>query len=60
MLLLSFSRRAAQEMQRRVGRLLHQALGFRATQQPPDPALVAAPSTASARGCCASMRRASA
>ena len=34
-LLLSFSRRAAQSLQRRVGRLLHQALGFGATQQPP-------------------------
>jgi len=35
MLLLSFSRRAAQSLQRRVGRLLHQALGLRATQHPP-------------------------
>ena len=34
-LLLTFSRRAAQEMQRRVGRLLHQALGFAATQAAP-------------------------
>jgi DNA helicase II / ATP-dependent DNA helicase PcrA len=34
-LLLSFSRRAAQSLQRRVGRLLHQALGFGATQPPP-------------------------
>ncbi len=34
-LLLSFSRRAAQSLQRRVGRMLHQALGFGATQQPP-------------------------
>ena len=36
-LLLTFSRRAAQEMQRRVGRMLHTALGFAATQ--PAPAL---------------------
>jgi DNA helicase-2/ATP-dependent DNA helicase PcrA len=34
-LLLSFSRRAASSLQRRVGRLLHQALGFGATQPPP-------------------------
>jgi DNA helicase-2/ATP-dependent DNA helicase PcrA len=34
-LLLSFSRRASQSLQRRVGRMLHQALGFSATQQPP-------------------------
>ena len=34
-LLLSFSRRAAQSLQRRVGRMLHQALGFGATQPPP-------------------------
>ena len=34
-LLLSFSRRAAQSLQRRVGRLLHQALGLGATQPPP-------------------------
>ncbi|CAN5633629.1 ATP-dependent helicase [soil metagenome] len=34
-LLLTFSRRAAQEMQRRAGRVLHQALGMGATQQPP-------------------------
>jgi len=34
-LLLTFSRRAAQEMERRVGRVLHQALGFAATQRPP-------------------------
>jgi len=34
-LLLSFSRRAAQSLERRVGRLLHQALGFGATQPPP-------------------------
>src|SRR5512138_3734561 len=31
-LLLTFSRRAAQEMERRVGRVLHQALGFGASQ----------------------------
>ena len=35
LLLLTFSRRAAQEMQRRAGRLLHQALGLRSTQSPP-------------------------
>ena len=35
-LLLSFSRRAAAEMQRRAGRLLHQALGLRATTPPPE------------------------
>ena len=35
-LLLTFSRRAAQEMQRRAGRLLHQALGFGATQAAPQ------------------------
>ena len=37
LLLLTFSRRAAQEMERRAGRLLHGALGLRATQ--PAPAL---------------------
>lgn len=35
-LLLTFSRRAAQEMQRRVGRVLHQALGFMSTQRAPQ------------------------
>ncbi len=35
-LLLTFSRRAAQEMQRRVGRMLHQALGFGPTQSAPQ------------------------
>ena len=34
-LLLTFSRRAAQEMERRVGRVLHQALGFASTQRAP-------------------------
>ena len=34
-LLLTFSRRAGHEMARRVGRVLHQALGFASTQQPP-------------------------
>ncbi|HEV7915605.1 MAG TPA: ATP-dependent helicase, partial [Albitalea sp.] len=34
-LLLTFSRRAALEMERRVGRVLHQALRFGATQRPP-------------------------
>ena len=35
LLLLTFSRRAAQEMTARAGRLLHQALGLRATQPAP-------------------------
>jgi DNA helicase-2/ATP-dependent DNA helicase PcrA len=35
LLLLTFSRRAAQEMERRVGRVLHQALGFASTRKPP-------------------------
>ena len=35
-LLMSFSRRAARDLQRRVGQVLHQALGFRATQQAPE------------------------
>jgi DNA helicase-2/ATP-dependent DNA helicase PcrA len=35
-LLLTFSRRAAQEMERRCGRMLHAALGFRATQRAPS------------------------
>ena len=35
LLLLTFSRRAAQEMTRRAGRLLHQTLGLRATQPAP-------------------------
>jgi DNA helicase-2/ATP-dependent DNA helicase PcrA len=35
LLLLTFSRRAAQEMERRAGRLLHAALGLRATQGAP-------------------------
>ncbi len=35
-LLLTFSRRAAQEMERRVGRMLHQALGFGVTQRAPQ------------------------
>ncbi|MDY0748663.1 ATP-dependent helicase [Paucibacter sp. R3-3] len=34
-LLLTFSRRAAGEMEQRVGRALHQALGYSATQAPP-------------------------
>lgn len=36
MLLLTFSRRAAAEMQARAGRLLHQALGLGATHSPPS------------------------
>ena len=35
-LLMTFSRRAAQEMERRVGRVLHAALGFAATQRAPS------------------------
>ena len=35
-LLLTFSRRAAQEMERRCGRVLHAALGLRATQRAPS------------------------
>ncbi len=35
-LLLTFSRRAAAEMNQRVGRLLHQAHGLAATQRPPS------------------------
>ena len=35
LLLLTFSRRAAQEMTRRAGRLLHQALGLASTTPPP-------------------------
>ena len=35
LLLLTFSRRASQEMTQRAGRVLHQALGLRATQAPP-------------------------
>jgi DNA helicase II / ATP-dependent DNA helicase PcrA len=35
-LLLTFSRRAALEMQGRVGAMLHQALGFTSTQRPPE------------------------
>ena len=35
-LLLTFSRRAAAEMNQRVGRLLHQAMGLAATQRPPS------------------------
>lgn len=34
-LMLTFSRRAAAEMERRVGRVLHQALGWGATRRPP-------------------------
>ena len=34
-LLLTFSRRAAKEMENRVGRVLHQALGYRSTQAAP-------------------------
>src|SRR5437867_3673700 len=35
LLLLTFSRRAALEMERRVGRVLHQALGWASTRKPP-------------------------
>src|SRR5258706_2524902 len=36
LLMLTFSRRAALEMVRRVGRVLHQALGFASTQRAPS------------------------
>ena len=36
LMLVTFSRRASHEMERRAGRLLHSALGFGATQQPPS------------------------
>ena len=36
LLLITFSRRAAQALQQRAGRLLHQALGWGATQAPPE------------------------
>lgn len=36
LMLVTFSRRAAQEMERRVGRVLHQALGFASTQRAPS------------------------
>ena len=35
-LLMTFSRRAAAELERRAGRLLHQALGLRSTTRPPE------------------------
>jgi len=35
-LMLTFSRRAAMEMERRAGRVLHQALGLSATRSPPS------------------------
>jgi DNA helicase-2/ATP-dependent DNA helicase PcrA len=35
LLLLTFSRRAAQEMERRAGRTLHRAMGMKSTQRPP-------------------------
>ncbi|MDP1533652.1 MAG: UvrD-helicase domain-containing protein, partial [Rubrivivax sp.] len=35
LLLLTFSRRAAAEMEHRAGRMLHQALGLPATSKPP-------------------------
>ena len=35
LLLLTFSRRAALEMERRVGRVLHEALGLAPAQPPP-------------------------
>ena len=35
-LLMTFSRRAAAEMERRAGRLLHEALGLRSTRPPPE------------------------
>jgi DNA helicase-2/ATP-dependent DNA helicase PcrA len=58
-MLLTFSRRAAQEMERRVGSVLQKALGLPATQALPNlPG--PAPSTASGHACCANMRCASA
>jgi len=36
LLMLTFSRRAALEMERRVGRVLHHALGFASTRRPPS------------------------
>ncbi|MEO7851099.1 MAG: ATP-dependent helicase [Rubrivivax sp.] len=36
LLLMTFSRRAARDLQRRVGQVLHRALGFGASQQPPQ------------------------
>jgi ATP-dependent exoDNAse (exonuclease V) beta subunit len=59
MMLLTFSRRAAQEMERRVGGVLQKALGLPARRRCPT-CRGAAPSTASARACCANTRRASA
>ena len=54
MLLLTFSRRAAQEMERRAGRVLHAGAGLRARRSARRACPGPAPSTASARACCAS------
>ena len=59
MLLLTFSRRAALEMERRVGAVLHRVMRLHAAQQPPA-CPGRAPSMPSARACCAIARRASA
>jgi DNA helicase-2/ATP-dependent DNA helicase PcrA len=53
MMLLTFSRRAAQEMERRVGGVLQRALGLPSTQSLPNLPW-SGPSTAWGRGCCAS------
>ncbi len=55
-LLLTFSRRAAQAMEQRCGRMLHAALGLSRHAARHRPCLGPAPSTASARACCASTR----
>jgi hypothetical protein len=54
-LLLTFSRRAAAEMERRAGRVLHQALGLRSHPAPPELPWCGT-FHAWPRGCCASMR----
>ena len=58
-LLLTFSRRAAQEMERRAGQVLARVLGLQSRRRR-RPCRGPAPSTASARACCASTRRRSA
>ena len=55
-LLLTFSRRAAAEMERRVGQLLHRSSALR-RGMPPSRFAGRAPSTASARGSCGNTRR---
>jgi DNA helicase-2/ATP-dependent DNA helicase PcrA len=59
LLLLTFSRRAAQQMAHRAGLMLREALGLRATRRrPPCPG--PGPSTPSAPACCANWPRRSA